>query len=112
MRRLAGWNSRGILQFADMHGDGFDAASWGVTLAAMDAQLHAATDDGRMLVGIDAIAAAYQAVGRGWLVWPLTWRFAHSFWQQSYRWFARNRYLASKLLGYRCVDGVCDVRFR
>ncbi|GGP21038.1 thiol-disulfide oxidoreductase DCC family protein [Silvimonas iriomotensis] len=112
MQRLAGWNRRGILQFADMRAEGFDAQRWGVTLAQMDAQLHAATDDGRVLVGIDAIAAAYQAVGLGWLVWPLTWHFARAFWQRNYRWFARNRYRASKWLGYGCVDGVCDTRFR
>ncbi|MGQ5523509.1 thiol-disulfide oxidoreductase DCC family protein [Chitinimonas sp. PSY-7] len=112
MRRLERWDKHGRLAYIDMHGEGFDAADYGTTLAAMDAELHGLDVDGRLLVGIDAIAAAYSAVGFAWLVWPLKLALTKPLWRKTYRWFARNRYRASRLLGYRCPDGVCDLRMR
>ncbi|WP_432719441.1 DUF393 domain-containing protein [Jeongeupia wiesaeckerbachi] len=112
MRRLARWDRHGRLAYADMHGDGFDAADYGTSWAAMDAELHALTADGRLLVGIDAIAAAYSAVGRSWLVLPLKLPLTKPLWARLYRWFAHNRYRASRVLGYGCVDGVCGTRYR
>ncbi|QNM96440.1 thiol-disulfide oxidoreductase DCC family protein [Chitinimonas koreensis] len=113
MRRLAGRDRAGRLAFRDMHGEGFDAAAYGTTLAAMDAELHGVDASGRLLVGIDCIAAAYRAVGRGWLVWPLTVGWSKPLWRRAYRWFARNRYRASRWFGYAdCRDGVCDARLR
>lgn len=112
MRRLAQWDRYGRLAYIDMQAADFDASAYGTSWAAMDAELHALTADGRMLVGIDAVAAAYQTIGLGWLVWPLTPALTRPFWQRTYRWFARNRYRVSRWFGYRCVDGVCDARYR
>lgn len=112
MGRLGRWDKQGKLAFTDMHSEGFDATRYGTTLAAMDAEIHALTHDGRLLVGIDAIAASYTAVGRGWLVWPLNIQVTKPLWRRVYRWFARNRYRASRYLGYGCADGVCEARFR
>lgn len=112
MRRLRQWDKHARLACVDMRGEGFDAAVYGTTFAAMDAELHGLASDGRMLVGIECIAAAYQAVGLGWLVWPLTIEATKPFWRRAYRWFARNRYRASKAMGYRCASGVCDIRYR
>ncbi|MDN3575826.1 DUF393 domain-containing protein [Chitinimonas viridis] len=112
MRRLARLDRHGRLAFSDMHAEGFDAARYGVTLAALDAELHGLDDQGRMLVGIDCIAAAYTAVGRAWLVWPLTIGVTKPLWRSLYRWFARNRYRASEIMGFTCTDGVCATRYR
>ncbi|WP_269533672.1 thiol-disulfide oxidoreductase DCC family protein [Chitinimonas sp. BJYL2] len=112
MTRLRRADRLGRLAFIDMQAAGFDAADYGTTWAAMDAELHGLRDDGRMLIGIDCIAAAYTAVGKAWLVWPLRLPFARPAWQAAYRWFARNRYRASRWLGYRCPDGVCSARYR
>ncbi|PHV12002.1 thiol-disulfide oxidoreductase DCC family protein [Chitinimonas sp. BJB300] len=112
MHRLARWDKHGCLAYIDMHGEGFDAADYGTTLAAMDAELHGLDAQGHLMVGIDAIAAAYTAVGLGWLVWPLKVELTKPLWGRTYRWFARNRYRVSRLMGYRCADGVCDLRFR
>lgn len=112
MRRLVHLDKQGRLAYTDMQGEGFDAAIYSTTWAAMDAELHGLTADGRMLIGIDAIAAAYTAVGRGWLVWPLKPQITKPFWSALYRWFARNRYRASRWMGYGCPDGVCSVRYR
>lgn len=112
MRRLGELDRHRRLAFLDMHGEGFDAAAYGTTLAAMDAELHGQTADGRILVGIDCIAAAYGAVGRGWLVWPLTVEATKPLWRRLYRLFARNRYRASKLMGYGCGSEACELRLR
>ncbi|WP_374347512.1 thiol-disulfide oxidoreductase DCC family protein [Chitinimonas sp.] len=112
IKRLAAWDRHQRLAYIDMHGDGFDAGRYGTTVAAMDAELHGLTDDGRLLVGIDCIAATYGAIGFGWLVWPLTIEWSKPAWRRLYRWFARNRYRASQLLGFRCDNGVCELRQR
>lgn len=112
MRRLSRWDGQGRLHYIDMRGEGFDAKSYGTSLAAMDAELHAVTADGRLLVGIDAISAAYQAAGKGWLAWPLRWGWARPLLVWGYRRFARYRHLISRLLGFGCPDGVCLARFR
>ncbi|QDQ26519.1 DUF393 domain-containing protein [Chitinimonas arctica] len=112
MRRLAQRDRHGRLGYIDMRGEGFDAAAYGTTLAAMDAELHGLRADGRMLVGIDAVAAAYAAVGLAWLTWPLRFGLSRPLMRTLYRWFARNRYRASQLLGYGCKDGVCAARVR
>ena len=98
------------LGFIDIAAPGFDPGRFGTTRAALDAELHAVTPDGRLLIGIDGIIPLYQAVGEGWRVWPLTLRFSQPFWRLAYRWFARNRYAISRLLGVRCPDGVCGIR--
>ncbi len=112
MARLAKWDKHQQLAFIDMHSTGFDAAAYGTTLSAIDAELHAVTGDGRLLIGVDAIAATYTAVGMSWLVWPLKLQITKPLWSRLYRWFARNRYRASRMLGYACADGVCDARYR
>ena len=112
MRRLAGWDRQGRLAYIDMQGEDFDAGVYGTSYAAMDTELHGLTTDGRMLVGTDAIAAAYSAVGMGWLVWPLRIALTKPLWGAAYRWLARHRYRASRLLGYGCADTVCSARYR
>ncbi|HEY9104149.1 DUF393 domain-containing protein [Chitinimonas sp.] len=112
MRRLSRWDRQGRLAYIDMQGEGFDATRYGASYAAMDAQLHAQTADGQMLVGIDAISAIYQAVGKGWLTWPLRWQWARPTLSWGYRRLARYRYQISRLLGFACPDGVCSARYR
>lgn len=113
MARLARWDQHARLAYIDIQEPGFDAARYGSSLAAMDAELHALTADGKMLVGIDAIIAAYTAVGKSWMIWPLKPALTRGFWQRTYRWFARNRYRMSRLMGYPvCANGVCEAKFR
>lgn len=112
MRRLASWDRQQRLAYIDMRGADFDATQYGTTLAAMDAELHGLTQDGRLLVGVDAIAAAYEAVDKGWLVWPLKIALVKPLWRRLYRWFARNRYRASRVLGYGCTGEVCSARYK
>ena len=52
-----------------------------------------------MLVGIDCIAVVYSLIGRSWLVWPLKVEALNHSGDPIYRWFARNRYRASRGAG-------------
>jgi len=99
--RLRGWDTAGRLAFIDIAEPGFDPAPLGVDMAALNRELHAATPGGALLVGIDSMLAAYTLVGRGRLVWPLRIRRLRPGLAALYRWFARNRYRFSRLLGYR-----------
>lgn len=108
MDRLRRWDRAGHLGFIDMSAPEFDPASLGVTLGAMDAELHGLRADGSMLVGTDAILEAYTLVGRGWLVWPLRVRFLRPMLASAYRSLARNRYRVSRWLGIGPVHRNCD----
>lgn len=113
MLRLMHWNQAKHLAFVDISQPDFDPSPLGVDLAALNRELHNTTNDGRLLVGIDSMLAAYTLVGRGWLVWPLRVRVLRPLLAACYRRFARHRYWISSRLGYRlppeCRDGVCSV---
>lgn len=111
MRRLRLWNHAGHLQFIDIAQPGFDPAPLGVDMAALNRELHSLTGDGRVLVGIDSMLAAYTLVDRGWLVFPLRIRMLRPLLSGSYRLFARHRYRLSRWLRIQappaCDDGIC-----
>ena len=113
MRRLRQWDTAGRLAFTDIAAPGFDPAPLGADLAALNRELVARTGDGALLIGIDAMLAAYTLAGRGWMVWPLRVRILRPGLARAYRWFARHRYTVSRRLGMRpvaCDDGVCSTR--
>jgi len=113
MARLRRWDAAGRLVFVDIARPGFDPAPLGVDMAALNRELHATTPAGKLLVGVDSMLAAYTLVGRGWLVWPLRVPVLRRALAAFYRWFARNRYRISALLGYRlppaCDGDVCGI---
>lgn len=111
--RLKQWNRAGRLGFIDITEPGFDPASLSVTMAALQEALHSKTSDGRLLVGIDSMLAAYRLVDKGWLVWPLGVGVLRPGFAAFYRWFAKNRYRISRAMGLRikprCDSGHCPV---
>ncbi|MBN3788436.1 DUF393 domain-containing protein [Burkholderia sp. Ac-20353] len=107
MQRLGKWNTRHRLAFVDIAEPGFDPASLGVDMAALNRELHGRLRDGRVLTGIDSVLAAYTLVGRGWLVWPLRVPGLRDASAALYRTFARNRYALSRLPGFR-FEPACD----
>lgn len=116
MSRLRRWDRAGRLAFVDMSAPGFDPAPLGVTLAAMNAELHGLRADGAMLVGTDAILEAYTLAGHGWLAWPLRIRLLRPMLASAYRSLARNRYRVSRWIGLGaahrgCDGGSCQVYF-
>ena len=107
MARLRGWDRAGQLGFVDIAAPGFDPAPLGVTLDALNRELHATSADGTLLVGIDSMLAAYTLAGQGWRVWLLRIRPLRPPLATLYRWFARHRYRFSRLFGYR-LPAACD----
>lgn len=111
MARLRRWNQAGRLAFVDISAIDFDPVPLGLDMAALDRELHSHTADGRLLVGIDSMLAAYTLVGRAWLVFPLKVRVLRPLLASLYRGFARNRYRFSRWMGYKpvthCEHGAC-----
>src|SRR6266700_6340460 len=73
MDHLRERDRHGRLIFIDIGAPGFDAAAHGTTLAAMNAQIHAKRPDGSMLIGVEVLRLAYDAVGLGWLLQASSW---------------------------------------
>ena len=111
MARLRKWNTAGKLGFVDIASPNFDPTPLGVTMEALDRELHSQTSAGDILIGIDSMLSAYSLVGNGWLVFPLRVNTLRPMLSLLYRKFARHRYRISRWLGYKttplCVDGVC-----
>ncbi len=111
MDKLARWDTAARLAFVDIALPGFDPAVLGADLAAMNREVYSRTADGRILIGIDTMLAAYPLVGRHWRVLPLRVPLLRQICSTLYRLFARHRYTVSRWLGYRvpaCRDGVCQ----
>lgn len=102
MRRLEGLDSARRLEYCNIAAPGFDATRYGASLDALMGRMHAVAADGRLLVGMDAIRAAYGAVGLGWLLAPTRLPWLRRLADRVYLWFATNRYAISRWLGMRC----------
>ncbi len=112
MARLRAWDRGGRLAFTDIALPGFDPAHLNASMGDLNLELYSQRADGKVLVGIDSLLAAYTLVGRGWLVWPLRVPVLRDALAWLYRRFARNRYKMSALLGYKapaCPDGACAI---
>ena len=81
----------GWLRFVDIAAPGFDAAEYGTTAAAMDAEIHGLAADGTMLRGVEVLRLAYDAVGLGWVLEPTGWAPLRPLFDAGYRVFARHR---------------------
>lgn len=87
----------GKLRFVDITAPGFDATPYGVTLAAMDAEIHAVLPDGSLIRGVPVLRLAYEAVGLGWVTRPTGWAALQPAFDAGYRVFARHRRTISAL---------------
>ncbi len=104
MRRLRALDRRGRLDRVNVAAPGFEPARYGTTLDALMGRMHAVAPDGRLLIGMDAIRAAYGAVGLGWLLAPTRLPGVRAIADRAYLAFARHRYGISRWLGMRCTD--------
>lgn len=86
----------------------------GLTREQMLGCLHARFANGSIVSGIDATYWSYHAVGLGWLVKPLAWRWARPLWQWGYRQFCRLRPHLAAIIPMppeeTCVSGQCRAR--
>jgi len=111
MQRLAGWDRANRLDYVDISQPGFDPSHLNASMEELNLEMYSLRADGKVLIGIDSLLAAYTLAGKGWLVWPLRVPLLRDFLGWLYRVFARNRYKMSDLLGYKappCPGGVCQ----
>ena len=99
MDRLQAADAGQRLAFVDISVPGFDAARWGASYEEMMQLIHAARPDGSLIVGVEALALAYEAVGWGRWTLPLRLPLLGTLGDALYAAFARNRYKVSSLLG-------------
>jgi len=86
----------GRLIFVDIGAPGFEASVHGVTLQAMNAEIHAKHADGSMLKGVEVLRLAYDAVGLGWVLRASSWPVLRPVFDIAYRGFARHRIAISR----------------
>lgn len=91
MDHLRSRNQQGLLAFVDIAQPGFEAARYGASLAAMDAEIHGLWADGHMVRGMDALRLAYAAVGLGWVLRPTGVAPLRPLFDTAYSLFARYR---------------------
>lgn len=104
MRRLRSLDRKSRLAYEDIAEPGFDAARYHTTRDALMGRMHAVAADGKLLIGMDAIRAAYTAVGLGWLLAPTRLPLLRPIADRAYLAFARNRYAISRWLGMSCGE--------
>ena len=114
IHRLVRHDRQQQFSLQDISSPQFDAAlyaGYGLEVAQMQALLHIRRDDGVILIGVDAIAALYRAIGSSWWTPALTGRFTRGTAVKLYAWIAKNRYRLSVWLGFTpsCRDGVCKL---
>lgn len=103
VRYLARRNEAGRLKLTDIAAPDFDASSVGKTWDELMARIHARHRDGTWLIGVDAFAEIYRAVGLGWIAALLRWPLTGSLARFGYRVFAKYRL---RLTG-RCATRSC-----
>jgi predicted DCC family thiol-disulfide oxidoreductase YuxK len=91
MEQLRRRATDGRLVFVDIAAADFDATAWGFELAALNEEMHAVRADGQVLRGLEAIRAAYDAAGIGWVFAPSGWAALKPWADRGYRLFARHR---------------------
>ncbi len=124
MDRLAERDALRRLVFTDIAAPGFDATPYGTSAEAMQALIHGVRPDGSLVVGVETIRIAYEAVGLGALAAPTALPLIKPLVDWLYAGFARNRYgfsrLAMPLLtrieaartlrrSQACKRGVCEI---
>ena len=97
-------DAHGNLCLVDISAPSFDAARYGRTRQELLTRMHAIDGEGHTLVAMDAVRAAYRAVGLGWLVAPTRWPLLKPLFDRLYAWIARNRYRLDVLEFYNATD--------
>ena len=74
------------------------ARRYGLSRDDLERRLHAILPDGSAVSGMEAVRAAYRAVGRGWMAAPSGWPLLRPVFDAAYRGFARHRKQIGRLL--------------
>ncbi len=92
-------NRKGLLKLIDIRQDGFQEKYPEFDVVELDRFIHAKLADGRVVKGVDATLAAWEAVGMGCFVAPLRWPGVACIADFGYSLFAKNRHGLSRRLG-------------
>src|SRR5690606_32724333 len=98
MRHLKRLDAQHNIKLEDIQAEGFRERFPEVDPDRANAMLHGLDSNGQWLYGLDVTHAAWQAVGRGWMIAPLRWPIIRWFADKAYLFFARHRSRISKLL--------------
>lgn len=99
----------GGLQAEDISAPDFDPARYGVTRAAVIAELHGVLPDGTVTRGMESVRRSWQAAGLGgWIAWT-RWPLLRPLADFGYRLFARHRIRVGRLFGRRCDSTHCAI---
>ncbi|WP_263080143.1 DUF393 domain-containing protein [Endozoicomonas sp. Mp262] len=101
-------NNRKRLRFVDIKQADFAQHYPHLDVDALDNTLHAQWSNGKIVKGVDATVSAWEAVGKGWLLTPLTWPLFSDVATCTYKTFARNRHWLSSKLGPYMGDIPCQ----
>jgi predicted DCC family thiol-disulfide oxidoreductase YuxK len=93
----------------DISDPAFDPTRYGLTTEQVRAAMYVVLPDGQVLSAMDAVRAAYAAVGRGWLLAPTKWPGIHWIADALYGYFARHRLTFSRIFGRKCDSGSCTI---
>ena len=95
------------LQLVDITHKDFDSNYPDLDPVALDRLIHARLGDGRIVTGMDASLAAWEAVGMGVWVAPLRWPLLRKLADFGYRHFANNRHALAKRFAFLLGNPVC-----
>jgi predicted DCC family thiol-disulfide oxidoreductase YuxK len=96
MDHLRERDSHSLLRFVDISATGFDATAFGLSMQALDAEIHGVMPDGTVLRGMPVLRLAYEAAGLGWVLKPTGWTLAAPIFDFAYKVFARHRHAISR----------------
>jgi len=109
MEGLIRRDAKRLITPEDISDPAFDPARYGLTAEQVRLAMYVVLPDGRVLRAMDAVRAAYHAVGLGWLVAPTVLPGIRWLADCSYRFFARHRLTFSRMLGRKCDSGSCSL---
>ncbi len=109
MEGLKRRDAKGSIVPEDVSDPAFDPARYGLSAEQVRTAMHVVLPDGKVLRAMDAVRAAYHAVGRGWIVAPTGWPGIRWLADASYRFLACHRLTFSHVLGRKCDTGTCSI---
>ncbi len=96
---LSGRNQQALLAFVDINSEHYLPERVGVSCEQALAAMYGQYADGSLLSGVDVFAAAYERADLKFLAWIFSRKVLRPVLNLSYRFFAKNRHVISKIFG-------------
>ncbi len=102
-------NAKGLLCFEDISSKDFDPHQYGLTQQEAMGVIHAISSEGKIIKKVDVFIIAYELLGLGWLVKPLSWPIIRPLADIGYALFARYRVPLGKFFTSSACEGTCSI---